>query len=60
MWTVETLAAQERCDCECWNIPNSEGNTPVMEAVMDQQEDICKILLKCPRVDSPERNLVGS
>merc|ERR1711879_551341 len=51
---VETLAAQERCDC--WNV---EGNTPLMNSVRDQRGDLCKILLKCPRVNVNLKNLNG-
>ena len=46
---VETLAAQERCDC--WNVPDSDGDTPIMWALKDDKAKIFKILLRCPRVD---------
>ena len=30
---VETLAAQERCDC--WNVPDRYGDFPIIDAVKD-------------------------
>ena len=33
---VETLAAQEKC--QCWNVPDSDGDTPVLMALMDSAE----------------------
>ena len=54
---VETLAAQERCDC--WNVPDRWGLTPIMKAVQEQRKDICNILLKCPRVDVNLKNMKG-
>ena len=58
---LETLAAQETFDC--WNVPDSEGITPLMRAVLYQRlcvsEVLCNILLKCPRVDVNLRNLKG-
>ena len=47
--SVETLAATEKC--ECWNIPDSDGDTPVLMALKTHQMGILRILLKCPRVD---------
>lgn len=46
---AETLAAQEKC--QCWNVPDRDGDTPVLKALKTNQVDILKILLKCPRVD---------
>ena len=58
---VETLAAQERCDC--WNLPDKygklptcwvlDGDTPIMYAVKQgaKYSKIVEILLRCPRVD---------
>ena len=47
---METLAAQEKF--QNWNIPDSDGNTPVLKALKNFEEmDILEILLKCPRVD---------
>ena len=46
MKCVETLAAQERCDC--WNVP---GDTPAMVALKQNKKDIVKILLTNNRVD---------
>ena len=46
---VEILAAQEKC--ECWNVPNSDGDTPVLMALKTNKMDVLQILLKCPQVD---------
>ena len=54
---VETLAAQERFDC--WNIPDSDGNTPIMKALKANQKETVKILLRCPRVDLRCRDREG-
>ena len=43
---VKPLAAQERCDC--WNVPDEDGNTPTMKATKQSpykninNEDPCK------------------
>ena len=47
--SVETLAAQESFDC--WNVPNSHGDTPIMWALKEDKTEIVEILLECPRVD---------
>ena len=47
--SVESLAAQERCDC--WNVPDYKGDTPVMEALRFGKTEIVGILVRCPRVD---------
>jgi len=54
---VETLAAQESCDC--WNVPDSNGDTPIMLALNEGKTEIVKILLRCPRVnlDVVDRNM---
>ena len=54
---VETLSAQERCDC--WNVPDMKGNTPIMEALKDGKTEIVEILLSCPRVDLNCRDKEG-
>ena len=57
---VETLAAQERCDC--WNIPDKNGDTPVMTALKwgrRGRTEIVEILLRCPRVDLSCRDEEG-
>ena len=54
---VETLAAQERCDF--WNVPNSDGDTPLMMALKKNKIDVVEILLRCPRVDLSCRNREG-
>ena len=46
---VETLAAQERC--QCWNVPDWRGDTPIIMALKEGKTEIIKILLRCPRVD---------
>ena len=45
---VETLVAQERC--ECWNVPDSDGDTPIRRALKEGKTELVKILLRCPRV----------
>ena len=50
---METLAAQERCDC--WNIQNSDGDTPISVAVAWSKTEMVQILLRCPRVDLSHR-----
>ena len=54
---VETLAAQERCDF--WNVPNSDGDTPLMMALKKNKIDVVEILLRCPRVNLSCREEVG-
>ena len=46
---VETLAAQETFDG--WNVPDNDGDTPVMMALKGGCEYLVEILLGCPRVD---------
>ena len=47
--SVKTLTAQERFDC--WNVPDSDGDTPIMWALKYGIAEIVDILLRCPRVD---------
>ena len=54
---VETLAALEIFDC--WNLPNKDGDTPVMGAVKRNWTEIVEILLRCPRVDLNCRDKKG-
>ena len=54
---METLAAQE--NCQCWNVPDSDGNTPVLKALKENKMDMLQILLKCPRVDLSCRDAEG-
>ena len=54
---VETLAALESFDC--WNVPDSDGNTPVMIALNREQGELVEILLGCPRVDLSCRDKDG-
>ena len=35
---VENLAAQERCNC--WNVPYSDEDTPIMWALREDKTDI--------------------
>ena len=46
---VETLAALERCDC--FNIPDLGGKTPIMIALERNRIRIVEILIRNPRVD---------
>ena len=46
---VETLAAQEIFDG--WNVPDNDGDTPVMMTLKGGIEYLVEILLGCPRVD---------
>ena len=46
--SVDILANQKNFDC--WNVPNKNGDTPVMLAFNTGKNDIFKILLECPRV----------
>jgi len=55
--SVETLAAQEKC--QCWNVNDTDGDTPVLKALKENKMDILKILLKCPRVDLSCRDADG-
>ena len=59
---VETLAALERCDC--WNVPDHRGDTPIMWAFKAAETEalkteILEILLRCPRVDLSCRDKGG-
>ena len=54
---VETLAAQDRCDC--WNIVDRDGDTPIMSAIKDDKIEVIEILLSCPRVDLSCRDKEG-
>ena len=46
---VETLSAQERC--QCFNIPDMSGSTPIMIALERNRIRIVEILIGNPRVD---------
>ena len=54
---VKILAKQEACDC--WNIPDQDGDTPIMYSIRVGSSDILKILLKCPRVDPNMKDADG-
>ena len=53
----ETFANLETFDC--WNVPDKEGNTPVMFAVKNEGLEGVEILLRCPRVDLSCRDKEG-
>ena len=55
--SVESLASQEKFDC--WNIPDENGNTPVMKALRRGKTDIVRVLVDCPRVDLTIRDKEG-
>ena len=54
--SVEILAEEEKCDC--WNIPDHSGDTPLMAAIKRNFVNILMILLNCPRVNPniPDRH----
>ena len=54
---VKILASQKKC--QCWNVPNSDGDTPVMIALKKNKTKIIKILLDCPRVNLKCKNKEG-
>ena len=54
---VETLAAQESCDC--WNVPDTYGEIPIMRALYWNKTELVEILLRYPRVDLSCRNKEG-
>ena len=54
---VKILASQKRC--QCWNVRNSDGDTPVMIALKKNQTKIVEILLDCPLVDLKCRDKEG-
>ena len=57
MKCVETLAAQDRC--YCWNVPDMEGNSPIMIALQRDRIKIVEILLRSSRVDLNCRDSEG-
>ena len=57
MKCVETLSAQENCDC--WNVPDVRGDTPIMKAIKEKKVNIFKILSKCERVDLNQKDTEG-
>ena len=54
---VETLASRETFDC--WNVPNRDGDTPIMRALKRNRPEIVEVLLSCPRVDLNSRDEEG-
>jgi len=55
--SVESLASLEKFDC--WNVPDKNGDTPVMMALKWGATDIVKVLVRCPRVDLTIRDKEG-
>ena len=47
--SVKTLTGEATFDC--WNVPNSNGDTPIMTALERNMTDLVEILLRCPRID---------
>ena len=58
MKCVETLSAQENCDC--WNVPDVRGDTPIMKAIKEKKVNIFQILSKCDRVDLNQKDKEGN
>ena len=54
---VEILSSLEMFDC--WNVPDKEGDTPVMKALNSGNTKIVEILVGCPRVDLTIRDKEG-
>ena len=54
---VETLAAEEIF--QSWNIPDIDGDTPIMMALKEDKINIFEVLLRCLRVDLSYRNQEG-
>ena len=54
---VETLAAEEMF--HSWNIPDIDGDTPIMMALKEDKINIFEVLLRCLRVDLSYRNQEG-
>ena len=46
-------------DGDCWNVPDKNGDTPVMMALKSGKTDMMKILVGCPRVDLTIRDKEG-
>ena len=57
MKCVETLAGQKSFDS--WNVPDCNGDTPIMMALKEGKTEIFKILVRCPRVDITCRDRHG-
>ena len=55
---VEILAAQEKC--KSWNIPDKNGDTPILAAIKSNKIEIVRLLMKCPRVDLKIKDKNGS
>ena len=54
---VETLDAEERF--HCWNVPDGDGDTPIMFAFKEGQTEIAEILFRSSRVDLSCRDEEG-
>ena len=57
MKCVETLAAQERCDC--WNVPDKDRRTPITRSIQQNKIEIIKVLLKYDRIQLDKTNKNG-
>ena len=55
---VEILTVQERC--KSWNIPDKNGDTPILAAIKTNKMEIVRLLMNCPRVDLRTRDKNGS
>ena len=55
---MELLAEQETYNG--WNIPDDDGETPLMLAIRRDRTDILKVLLDCPRVDPNLKDKEGT
>ena len=54
---VKFLAAEERF--HCWNLPDVDGDSPIMMALKEGMTKIVEILLRCSRVDLNGRDKEG-
>ena len=55
---VEILTGQKKC--KCWNIPDRNGDTPLLAAAKNNKIGMVRPLIKCPRVDLKTRDKRGS
>ena len=55
---VEILAAQEKC--KSWNIPDKNGDTPILAAIKSNKIGFVRFLMKCPKVDLKTKDKKGS
>ena len=55
--SVKILSAQKKC--LCWNIPDKDGDTPIMKALKTNKLEIVKVLIGVPWVDLTLRDREG-